>query len=550
MSTLFFSHRLKIHLLQMFAVLLFCSIIQTASSQSWVWAQGEGGPGSDAAKSITVDEQGNTYITGNIAGFADFSGTTYQGRGIYDIFIAKYNSQGGLLWVKLAGGDNNESGNAIQYKNGFLYLTGYFNDTTWFGGNRMISRGSSDAFIAKYDKDGSFIWVKQAGGVNGDLGISIDVDDAGDIFVAGTFRSSMTLDAINLTSPNFYDESFYARYDANGNVIWAKATRGNNPNQIAGVAFDHDHSFFITGFFGGNFTIGSTTVNSSTSSYDIFLAKIDANGDLDWLKKAGSTYEDAAHGVCSDLNGNPSIVGYFAGTAYFDSHTVTYSDYNDVFVARYDSSGNNLWVRAGRGHQLDVGWGIATDNNGNVFATGMFQDYIDFDGNIIHVNNLRDIFLVSYTPNGDVRWLAQGGGLDTEIGFSVAVANSGLVAICGYYTHTCYFGNLPIDYAEVANLFIANYNQPLVNGISNWEDDSTVSIYPNPSQGNYELRIANYEFKQPLNFTIRDLSGRKIVEQQVLSPSSEINLAAFEAGIYFITVEGKGSLLTKKIIKE
>ncbi len=535
---------------QLFALLLLSASIQSISAQSWAWAQGEGGPGSDAANSVTIDEQGNSYITGYIAGFADFSGANYQGRGIYDVCIAKYNPQGGLVWVKLAGGDNNESGNAINYKNGYLYLTGYFNDTTWFDGNRMISRGGSDAFIAKYDKDGNFIWVKQAGGANGDIGMSIDVDDVGNIFVAGTFRTSMSLDAIIISSPNLYDESFYAKYDANGNVVWAKATRGNNSNQIAGVAFDNDHSFFITGFFGGSFSVDNRTVNSSTSSYDIFLAKIDTDGNLDWLKKAGSSNEDAAHGVCSDLNGNPSIVGYFSGLAYFDGHSVNYSDYSDVFVAQYDSAGNNLWVRAGIGHQQDLGWGIANDSNGNIFATGMFRDNINFDGNIINAVDDRDIFLISYSPNGDVRWLQQAGGQGIETGFSIAVANSGLVAVCGYYSHTCFFGSIPVDYATVTEMFIAEFNQPVVNRIVDLKEDSNISIYPNPSSGNYNLQISNYEFRQPLAVHISDLTGREILLQQIGSSAAEIKLSAFESGVYFLKLEGRGLLLTRRIVKD
>ncbi len=526
---------------------LFSILCNSSNAQSWAWAKGEGGIGSDAANSVTLDEQGNAYVTGNIAGEANFSGVGALGKGIFDVFITKYDPQGNVLWAKLAGGDENDAGSAIKYKGGFLYVTGYFNDTAWFENTMLLSRGDADVFVAKYTTDGNLVWVNQLGGANSDLSLCIDVDYAGNIYLAGSYEYNIQLDNFHLSTPNVYNESFYAKYNSTGNVLWAKSVVGNNANQITGIAFDNDHSIFITGYFGSNLKIGAGNINSATSSYDIFLAKIDLNGNYDWLKRAGSTYEDAAHGVCSDANGNAILVGYFAGTANFDSHSITYSDYNDVFVAKYDSVGNNLWARAGRGHQLDIGWGVTTDADGNIFATGMYQDVIDFDGNSLHAYD-RDIFLVGYSPSGTIRWVTSAGGVNTDCGFSVAVSNAGKVIMAGYYSYTGYYGNIHIDNAIVNDIVIAAYDPPIVNAVDLLTDDFNVSFFPNPVSrtANSQLQISSNE-----KYLVKIFSTSGQLLWQEINPSNnELKTADLASGVYLLEIVSGSSNKMLRFVKE
>src|ERR1019366_1620611 len=197
------------------------------------------------------------------------------------------------------------------------------------------------------------------------------------------------------------------------------------------IACDHNNSVYLTGFFSGNFMIDTGTVNSLSPSYDIFLAKLDESGALHWLKRAGSGYDDQAKAICIDNNGNPIITGYYSGTAYFGNDSLTQDYSNDVFVAKYDTSGNNLWVHAGKGPLVDIGLAITCDNFGNIFATGIFQQNINFDGKTVSCPS-RQIFTVSYDPYGNVRWLVAGGGSQTAAGLGIAVAPSGNIVTSGY----------------------------------------------------------------------------------------------------------------------
>ncbi|HLP20343.1 MAG TPA: T9SS type A sorting domain-containing protein [Chitinophagales bacterium] len=529
-------------------LLVICLFSVVANAQVWMWAKGEGDIGNDASNSVTTDAAGNTYVTGNIAGRADFSGTIYQGNGLYEIFIAKYDVSGSLQWVKLAGGDRNDQGTCIKWKDGFLYLCGSFEDTAAFESTTLISRGEGDAFVAKYNDSGNLLWVKQAGGTGLDYASSLDIDNSGNIYVAGTYENSMRIGLTTLSTTNIYSESFYAKFDGTGNLSWAKTTRGNNANLITGVAYDKHQGVFLTGYFGNTFRLDSTTVSTGSASYDIFLAKVEtSNGALDWLKRAGSTYEDGAHGVCSDNDGNPSITGYFAGTAYFDNNTVTYADYNDVFVAHYDSSGNNLWVRAGRGNKLDVGFAITSDNNGNIFATGMFQNVIDFDGRTLTAPDVldRNIFVVSYSPSGNIRWIAEAGKEDTDCGLGITVQNNGRVNISGYYLHTCEFGEIAIDYANGTDLFVASFNPPVGAGINEVETIHA-RIYPNPVSGDCELQITDNTSGM---YTVYNAVGHK-TEQGTYKNNTQLHSNGWPAGIYMVELVAGDKKQIVKLVKQ
>lgn len=529
---------------------IFCCQLLFLYSQQWLWAKGEGDIGNDAANALTVDDAGNTYITGYIAGKADFSGTVYQGKGIYDVYIAKYDPAGNLLWVKLAGGTGNDLASSIKWQNGYLYLCGTFENTCYFENNTLVSSGDLDGFVAKYSDGGNLIWVQTFGGTGYDNATSLTLDHLGNIYISGNFETSTQFGSLQINSANLYHESFYAKYNNNGNIQWAKAVTGNNANLITGIAFDNYQSVFLTGYFGGNLTIGNKTVSSTSPSYDIFLAKVEAgNGSAEWLVRAGSTYEDGSNAVCSDESGNPTITGYFAGTAMFGNNAVTYADYNDVFIARYDTAGNNLWVRAGKGLQLDFGTAIACDNSGNVFATGMFQNNIDFDGYTLQAFD-RDVFLTSYDTNGNLRWLTKAGGIDTDIGFAVAVHNpAGTVSAAGYYLHTCFFGNIQIDFANANDLWVANFQPPVVNDVSSRNSDLQLTVLPNPSNANFNLRWKDLE--GTIEITVFSLLEEIRFYQTGTSLVSGCNLpsADWPTGIYFAEIKTGNKKQIVKLMK-
>jgi hypothetical protein len=525
-------------------ILVLTVFALSSNAQNYVWAKGEGGIGNDAAYSVTSDEAGNTYVTGNLAGVADFSGVTAQGKGVYEIFIAKYSPTGNLIWVKTAGGKGNDVGYAIQYQNGYLYLAGKFEDTAYFENTTLISHGDGDAFVAKYDNNGNLIWVTGGGGQRLDYVSGLTLDDNGSIYVSGTYQASATFSGTQITTSNLFGESFVASYNNNGALQWVKSATGTAFNLLKGITYDNNGGLFITGYFGGGFSIDSISILSNTPSYDIVLGKLTTNGDVVWLTHAGSIAEDAGQSVCADKDGNAFVTGYFTRTAYFDADSIQYLDYNDVFIAKYDANGHYQWVIPGYGTQLDIGYAIATDNEGNIYTGGMFENAINFSGHTVSGID-RDVFIVSYTNNGNFRWLDKANGVLTSAALGIHVKQNNNIAICGYYLHDLMFGSIPIDYSTYNDLFAAEYHQPLVSGINRIEENSLISVYPNPMGEVCNLKLNTGSSAQIM---LTDISG-KLISSTTFNGNYQLNTAALATGVYLLQVDVAGEKQVLKLVK-
>lgn len=526
--------------MRLLIISVFLCSINPAFGQTFTWAHGEGGIGNDVATSITTDGYSNVYVAGYIAGTATFQDNSYTGAGLYDVFVAKYTITGALVWVKLFGSIDNDRATGIAFKQGNIYLTGtYAADIAFDNITLNNTNNSTDVFVTKLDVDGNVIWAISATGTGTANATGITVDEEGSAYISGTFINKLVVGSDTLATSNSFSESFIAKYNTNGNAAWAVQTRAFNANVANAVAVN-DGKVAIAGFFAGSLAIGDVVISSLSPSFDIYIASFSADsGGLQWIKSAGGYLEDAASGIAADPQGNIYITGYFAGTAYFDDDSVIYNNYNDVFTAKYNAAGNCEWVQAGKGPALDLGNGITADEFGDTYVTGMFEDAINFSGGTLTGID-RDVFIVSYDTDGNVRWMAKAGGVQTSSGFAVALNREQDIVLAGYYLHTCYFGNIALDYGDNNDLFVAKYRPPFYSSISTAENDVLV-VYPNP--------VTDVLYLQGIlpNSTIQlfNALGQKVLETSLQNNS--INLQGLTPGYYVVKTPG-GQI--GKIVKE
>ena len=453
-----------------------------SQAPEFTWAKRASGTSFDGGAGIATDGSGNSYVTGDFAGLVTFGAITLTSAGSDDIFVAKYDASGNVLWAKRAGGTSSDGGTGIATDgSGNSYVTGDFAGSATFGAITLTSADSNDIFVAKYDALGNVLWAKRAGVTSEDFGHRIATDGSGNSYLTGSFTGSATFGAITLTSTGS-DDIFVAKYDASGNVLWAKRAGGTSFDGGDGIAADRSGSSYVTGNFTGSATFGAITLTSAGSE-DIFVAKYDASGNVLWAKRAGGTSSDGGAGIATDRSGSSYVTGIFTGSATLGAITLTSAGSNDIFIAKYDASGNVLWAKRAGGTSFAFGFDIATDESGNSYITGSFASSAAFDTITLTSAGREDIFVAKYDASGNVLWAKQAGGTSRDSGFGIATDESGNSYITGFFDGLATFGAITLTSAGSADIFVAKLVLPYpstltANTTVNFQSRTNASDYP------------------------------------------------------------------------
>jgi len=249
---------------------------------------------------------------------------------------------------------------------------------------RLLSLFTAFLFLAIHPLAGQALnWVKQIGGANSDMCRSVALDSFGNIYSVGSFADTVDFDpgpgVFNLASTGV--NSAIVKFDASGNFIWAKQFAGD-PSQINEITVDGDKNLYLVGFFMGtvDFEPDPGVVNlTSYGDYDIFILKLDTAGNFNWAHQIGSTGTDAAGAVISDNGGNVYATGSYEDTVDFDPGPGIFNlEGTGVFLCKLDSAGNFSWAR-----QLAVSNNVGCSDLiqlfGNIYVTGYFTGTCDFD---------------------------------------------------------------------------------------------------------------------------------------------------------------------------
>jgi hypothetical protein len=421
---------------------------------SLAWVRSMGGSQTDIGFAIAVDDEGNVYTTGYFQGVSNFdpgvTDATLVSGVERDIFVQKHDPDGELVWVRSMGGPNVQSGLAIAVgNNGGVYTAGLFAGTVDFNPSDSATFlrtavGTFDLFVSKLNANGDFEWAWSTGGPGIDQATGITVDDQGDVYATGFFRGN--IDFNPSTTETFLLNSqdtravFVTKLNSNGGLIWARVMGGTSPTQAegAGIAVDGAGNVFTTGWFNGPVDFDPSIVTSfvvnSAGGQDIFVSKLNVNGEFAWVRTMGGAGNNRGGDVALDAAGNAYTTGVFRSTADFNPHPVdefelTAAGGDDIFVSKLTADGDFVWAHAFGDTGNDVGSSIAVDAARNVLVTGWFRDTVDFDSDPVDTAELTsaggdDIFILKLgdttPPNAIAVTPATLGPVnDTSIDFTV-----------------------------------------------------------------------------------------------------------------------------------
>lgn len=332
------------------------------SSGSLLWHTFLGGTGWDDGNGITVDDAGNVYVSG-ISSTSWGSSPTRAYSGGYDAFVTKLDSSGNLLWHTFLGSSNNDYSYSVAVDgSGNVVMTGD-SSATWGSPVRAYT-ASSDAFAAKLNNSGSLLWHTFLGGSGPDFGLSVIVDNNGDVVVGG--RSEATWGS-PIRAYTAGSDAFAAKLNGNsGSLLWQTFLGGTGWDFGQSISVDSSGNVVMGGF--SSATWGSP-VRAYTALDDAFAAKVNgSSGTLLWHTFLGGSGLDHGFGTAVDSSGNIYVTG--DSNATWGSPLRAYTASRDTFAAKLDSSGNLLENTFLGGANTDDSSSIAVDGSGNVIVGG------------------------------------------------------------------------------------------------------------------------------------------------------------------------------------
>ena len=314
---------------------IFVTKLDSSGKVKWAKNFGSDSNGLDSGEGITVDKLGNIYIAGRFEGTATFGEqNSLTSNGFEDGFVTKLNENGEVVWAKKFGGEDSDIVNAVTVDElGNTYVTGRFAGTVNFDANNSLtSNGQDDIFVSKLKDSGDVEWLHSFGATSNDEGYDIAVDKAGNTYITGSFQGSTTFGDTTLES-NGARDGFVAKLDVMGNVKWAKKFGGQSTDKGFGITLDESENIYLTGSFQNEISFGGTTL-TSVGDKDTFIAKLDKMGMVKWAKKLGSDSEDEGFDIAVNGDSETYVTGSFEKTAQIDNTPITSEGKSDAFLVK------------------------------------------------------------------------------------------------------------------------------------------------------------------------------------------------------------------------
>lgn len=360
-----------------------------------------------AVHGVTCDDAGAIGIVGMYQGTVAFHpiqlGPPLTALGSFDVFVVKYDGEGTPLWSRSIGEAGYDYGASICH-DGFsnFYVTGDLHMSAF-------NQSASKVFVTKFAFNGTQLWNKSSAAYGtSHLGDGICANDAGDLCITGEFFDSITWAPVTLESSTPEATIYVFKLNSDGDPVWVKEAGAGGYAIGESVDMDAAGNAYVTGFYRGTITMGSLTLpGPSDMSYDVFVAKCaSADGHFMWATSGVGPASDRAVGIRVDASGNSYINGFYADTWTFGSTTLETNGGVDGYVAKLSPDGAPLWAKGYGGPASDYVGGLALHGT-DVFVTGSFLVNMTLDQlpQLTGQDVLRDVFVAKLMD--DVSGIAQ-----------------------------------------------------------------------------------------------------------------------------------------------
>lgn len=389
------------------------------------WLKSYGNLVNEEILDAATDASGNIISVGYFSGPTTIGSTNMTGYGSSDILVIKTDNAGNVLWSVKAGGSGPDRAYSVSVdNNGNSYITGYFYNAATFG-TISVSGADRDVYAAKIDPNGNFLWVQTFGGQYGDTGYGIQVDNVGSVIVTGQYRGNGVFGPDNFTStidPNTGAEAydfFLTKLDGGGNFLWTREANAKYDDRGLALAVDEQNNIYVVGQFSDTITFQNTHNNQSMNAG--FLIKYDDAGNEIWFDKYRAAqvilydvkWSDDNIYLTGDFKGNMQV-SHQGGIVAFTAG----GEYN-ILISKLDESGNLTWFSSNFSENEITSKQLALDASNDIYLTGLFKcDFTEMNqiyGNSTFLSlGYRDVHYIKYSNAGIFQWGRQFGSNEDD----------------------------------------------------------------------------------------------------------------------------------------
>jgi len=437
-------------------------VTPSMQAQRFSWVTPAIGLSFDEAWAMGLAPNGDLHIVGTFLDSLDFGEDNVFAFGTnYDVFTARYSSTGKNLTSSNHGSSNADDAQSLVVDNkGNYYFAGSFGDVAIVQGERIetIDPASDDMFVAKVDKNGALVWVKVFGSPTYDEGAPfLAVDSVGNVYITGGVGGKGQFGTKTYQSVGKLD-FFVAKMSAVGDFIWVQGAGSTDRDQGQAISVSSNGDrIYASGTFIGLVSFGNTSIESFAGKADFFVNAFNANGTSLWVKRIGYSGDDKIISSATTADGKLLLAGAMSQVTTFDTKTLKANGEfaPDFFVCRMTKDGAIELLKNYGGTFDDVALCIVAGAKGAMFVGGYYDSTTTIAGFVEQSVGGRDGFVSRILQNGDVDWYRSYGGPYDDETRGVVVDQKNIPYICGVYDTYAYFDDIKIDGGRFTDVFIA-----------------------------------------------------------------------------------------------
>lgn len=416
----------------------------------------------EQSNAIVKDAFGKLYVVGDFSSICVIGGDTLRLSGSDNFFLAKCDPNSGFLWAVAPDCSYSVFGKTITIDNsGFIYISGSFRGNLNFGNGIQLNSNLYTTFIAKYSSLGEIIWAKAFETTESSTPCAITTNSTGNIIITGNFTKYLIFEGDSLYS--WKTACYVLKADSDGNAEWMIQTTGSGDCYPSSLGIDSSGDLVITGVFFNAITFGTYTLpglNPGYSSNDIFICKINDEGNFVWAVQSGGYGYDYSKSVVCGNDGSIYIAGMYEEEAQFGPYELStglglYS--YDTYIAKMNSNGNFVWAKS-----IDIM--VRTNNlmcidpKNNLYITSSFHGAIEIGPSILHSQGYGDVYILKMDKDGQILYAKDAGSQYEDIGAGIVFLPNGDLAVTGHISSEAIFDSIQVP-NNSGSAFIAILDQ-------------------------------------------------------------------------------------------